>query len=195
MAFGAGRRGLRLRTPTSTSRARSPCDPSARWQPAQPPLSPLPPPAVLLPVELLVELLVPLPVVPGWPPVVGVASVLALLVPVVVLLVLVLVVLVASPVLVLLVLVLLVLVLLVPLSLLPLLVPLSLPPDDVSPDGRHRSMAWQVSPTPLQMSPREHAPPWACLGSGKQSTTRRHAFVDWQVVPSGHSSSFVQTSA
>ncbi|MFY0535653.1 hypothetical protein [Nannocystis pusilla] len=165
---------------------------------------------MLLPVPPPVELLVPLPVVPGWPPVVGVPSVLPLLVPVVVppfvllvppfvllvLPVLVLVLLVPSLVLSVLVLVLLVLVLLVPV-LVPVLVllPVSLPPDDVSPVGRHRSMAWQVSPSPRQVSPGEHAPPWTGLGSGKQSRTRMHAFVAWQVVPAGHSSSFVQASA
>lgn len=147
----------------------------------------------------------PLPVVPGWPPVVGVASVLPLLAPGVVLvlpllvpLVLpALVLLVPSPVLPLLVLVLPVPVLLVPLPVLPLLVllPVSLPSDDVSPAGRHRPMAWQVSPSPRQVSPGEHAPPWTCWGSGKQLRTRMHAFVAWQVVPAGHSSSFVQTSA
>lgn len=142
--------------------------------------------------------------VPGWPPVVGVASVLPLLVPVLVLLVLPLLVplvpvlpalvpLLVSPLLVPLP----VLVLLVSLLVLVLLVPLpvSLPPDDVSPAGRHRSMAWQVSPSPRQVSPGEHAPPWTCCGSGKQSRTRMHAFVAWQVVPSGQSSSFVQTRA
>ncbi|MCY1013662.1 hypothetical protein OV079_50665 [Nannocystis pusilla] len=160
-----------------------------------------------LPAPPPVKLLVAPLVVPGWPPVVGVAVVLPLLVPAVVvlvlsllvppfvplvLLVLVLVLLVPLPVL-------LVLALLVPLPVLlvPLLVllPVSLPPDDVSPAGRHRSMAWQVSPSPRQVSPGEHAPPWTCCGSGKQSRTRMHAFVAWQVVPSGHSSSLVQTSA
>ncbi|MCY1059196.1 hypothetical protein [Nannocystis sp. SCPEA4] len=157
---------------------------------------------MLLPAPPPVELLVPLPVVPGWPPVVGVASVLPWLVLVVVLPVLpLLVLLVLVLVLLVLVLVLPVLVLLVPLPVLPLLVPLlvllpvSLPPDDVSPAGRHRSMAWQVSPSPRQVSPGEHAPPWTCCGSGKQSRTRMHAFAAWQVVPSGHSSSLVQTSA
>ncbi|WP_434419959.1 hypothetical protein [Nannocystis pusilla] len=166
---------------------------------------------MLLPVPLPVEPLVLLPVVPGWPPVVGVASVLPLLVPAVVLLVLVvlelvvlelvvleLVLLVPVPVVVLMLLVpLSELVLLVLLSELVLLVLLlvSLPPDDVSPDGRHRSMAWQVSPSPRQVSPGEHAPPWTFCGSGKQSRTRMHALVAWQVVPAGHSSSLVQTSA
>ncbi|SFF46700.1 hypothetical protein SAMN02745121_09047 [Nannocystis exedens] len=186
---------------------------------------------MLLPAPPPVELLVPLPVVPGWPPVVGVASVLPLLVPGDVLLVLPLLVPLFVPLVLsvlVLVLVLLVLPLLVPLLVLPLLVPLlvlpllvpllvlpllvpllvlpllvpllvllpvSLPPDVVSPAGRHRSMAWQVSPSPRQVSSGEHAPPWTCCGSGKQSRTRMHAFVAWQIVPSGHSSSFVQTRA
>lgn len=207
MTFGTGRRGLRLRAPTITSSARTPCGPSATPQPAQPALSPPPPPPVLLPVPLAVELLVLPPVVPGWPPVVGVASVLPLLVLLLVLLVLSLLVpllvLVVLPVvvLVLVVLPLVVLPLLVlPLSELPLLVPLlvlpvSLPPDDVSPAGRHRSMVWQVSPTPPQVSLGEQAPPCTGDGSGKQLTIPMHAFAGWQVVPSGHSSSLVQASA
>jgi hypothetical protein len=165
-------------------------------------LLPAPPPVELL-VPPPVELLVPPPVVPGWPPVVGVASVLPLLVPVVGLPVLPLLVLLVLPVVVLVLLVLPLLVpapvppLLVPAPVLPplVLLPVSLPPDDVSPAGRHRSMAWQVSPSPRQVSSGEHAPPWTGCGSGKQSRTRMHAFVAWQLVPSGHSSSLLQTSA